>query len=198
MTVNQGNVIKATARMELLGSIAIQNVFHAELTAGAPVSDVDAIADMGAWLNSFYTVFNGGIVNDLAYIDIVVRNRSLNVELGTTAWPTLTVGGSGSNIMAAGVSMVITAYTLVNKVRGRKFIGAMHDLNIVDSLFTSAAVANMVTAAATWITPFTGAVSGASWTPGVVDKTNTFRGFREVVVRAVPGYQRRRKQNVGI
>jgi hypothetical protein len=49
-----------------------------------------------------------------------------------------------------------------------------------------------------WITPFVGATSGETWTPGVWRRIATaFKAFRDGVVRNIPGYQRRRKQGVG-
>jgi hypothetical protein len=65
-------------------------------------------------------------------------------------------------------------------------------------VFNSTAMVALAAAMAVWIAPFNGGTSGQPWVPGIWSRVaGLFRTFRDVVVRNVPGYQRRRKQGVG-
>lgn len=199
MSINAGDVLKATARLEWAGSVAIQNTFFAESLAATTVSDEDAMDDLAEWLEDIYTPIIPQILNTVAFVDIQFHEMKANRPVGSVPWPTLTTGSSGGDAMASGVAAVVTAYTTINRVRGRKFFGLFSDGEIAVGKFVGAILVNLASAAAVWITSFAGGTSGQTWVPGVWRRNSaTFIDFSDVVVRAVPGYQRRRKQNVGI
>jgi uncharacterized membrane protein YhdT len=192
-------VIKCTARLEMLGSIAVQNTFFAWPVIASPMDGDDGMADLAEWLEDIYTPLLPLMVSTCSFVDILFHDVHNNTPIGTLPWPTLTAGTSGNDPSATGVAAIITAYTGVVGRRGRKSFGVFDDGTIQAALFTGGVLAILATTAAAWITPFVGGTSGENWVPGVYSrKTGTFSSFTEAVARAIPGYQRRRKQNVGI
>jgi len=199
MTIDAGDVVKCTARMEVSGGIAVQNTFFAKSLAAAPIDDQDAMDDLAAWLDAMYDHIDGNMTPLLSFVDIQFHEMVANRPIGTEPWPTMTVGGSGADPTASGVALGLTAHTLVNRVRGRKSIGVLSDTDMIALKFAGGVLTVALLFGAAWITPFAGSVSGETWTPGVWRrKTSTFVSFKDVVVRTIPWYQRRRAENVGI
>lgn len=199
MTVNVNDVIRVTARLEWNGAVDVQNTFTARCSAAGGVTDSNAKADLAEWVDDIYTALNSIMPTSLDYIDIDFFNITQDVPMGVDFWPTLTVGGGGTDEVAAtGVAYVITAFTNVVRVHGRKFFGPVISGGIVDGVFSSGVMTALASAMAIWIAPFNGGTSGEPWVPGVWSRAlSLFRAFRDVVVRNIPGYQRRRKQGVG-
>lgn len=200
MTISAGDVVKATARLEWGGSVAVQNVFYAESLAAVSVSDEDAMDDLAEWLETIYDSIAPYMMTTVAFVDILFYDMTGDRPIGQLSWPTLTTGSGVGHPTASLVSMVVTAYTSINRTRGRKFFGVFDNTLMANGLWVAALLTDMALAAGAWITSFTGGTSGQTWLPGVwrVTKIPHFTDFTEFVVRAIPGAQRRRKENVGI
>jgi hypothetical protein len=185
--------------MQWAASVDIQNTFTVRLYSAGSLTDADAKADLAEWLDDIYTEINTILPTSLDYVDIDFFNITQDAPMGVDFWPTLTTGNGGSaEVVATGVSYVITAFTNVVRAHGRKFFGPPVAGAIASGVFNSTAMAALAAAMAVWISPFNGGTSGEPWVPGIWSRTlSLFRVFRDVVVRNVPGYQRRRKQGVG-
>jgi hypothetical protein len=198
VSVAVGDVIKVTARMLWAGAVDVQNVFYAQLSSGTTISDDDCKDDLTAWVESMYDVIDGHMPSSLAFVDLDYFNVTQDSPMGVDFWPVLTVGGGGTDIQATGVAAVITAFTTLIRTRGRKFFGPLTEAVVADGLIDSGVMIDLTSVGVLWITPFVGATSGETWTPGVWRRIATaFKAFRDGVVRNIPGYQRRRKQGVG-
>jgi hypothetical protein len=199
MTVILGDTVKVTARLKWANAVDIQNVFTARMTTGFDIPDDDAKADMMAWLELMYTEVIGAMPTNLVFEDADFFNLTQGVPMGIDFWPVLTTGTGGTTeIAATGVAAVITAFTGLSRVRGRKFFGPLTEAAIDAGVLNNATMTTMAAIIALWITPFVGDTSGVTWTPGVWQRlTDTFAAFRDAVVRNIPGYQRRRKAGVG-
>jgi hypothetical protein len=199
MSVHNLDVIRATARMKWAGVVDVQNTFTAVLGSGTSISDEDAKDDLAAWLEDMYTITALLMPTNLTFEDIDYFNLTQDAPMGTLSWPTLVAGnGATTEIAATGVCAVITAFTNVVRVHGRKFFGPLVETVIDAGYLNSTVMTGMAGVITLWITPFTGTVSGETWAPGVWQRlTGTFKTFRDAVIRNVPGYQRRRKAGVG-
>lgn len=198
MTIANDDVLKVTARLNWAGAVTIQNVFWFRLDAVGGCTDEDAVDDIAARLEGFYGAFLSYIPNVTAFEDILIYNYTTDVLVDTAPWPSLTVGGSSSDPLPSGVAAVLTAYTAIKKVRGRKFLPFFDETTTSNGLLTSATMITLASALATYVSDFTGSVSGEHWEAGIVRRaTGVFVAFREGVVRNVLGYQRRRKFGVG-
>jgi hypothetical protein len=185
--------------MEWAGAVDVQNVFTASMSSGVGMPNEDAMDDLAAWVDDLYDVVDDIMPTQLVFVDIDFYNLTNDTPMGTLAWPTMTTGQAASNeIAASGVAAVITAFTSIVRVHGRKFFGPIVETLIDEGYLGTTVMTGMATVITKWITPFVGGTSGETWTPGVWRRaTSGFAAFRDAVVRNIPGYQRRRKANVG-
>lgn len=199
MAVNNQDVIKVTARMRWADAVDVQNVFTAVLASGTYVTDDEAKDDLAEWVDDMYAIVDDVLPTNLVFDDLDFFNLTQDEPLGTLSWPTMTTGQAGTNeIAASGVAAVLTAFTSIVRVHGRKYFGPIAETFIDGGYLNSTVIAGMASVIALWITPFTGGTSGETWAPGVWRRlTSGFAAFRDGVVRNVPGYQRRRKAGVG-
>lgn len=198
MPVAVGDVIRITARMKWNAVIDVQNTFHAQLGSGAGMSNGTAKADLAEWVDDIYTEIVGALPSTLSFEDIDFYNITDDEPMGTESWPTLTYGTGSSEVSATGVAYVITAFTNVVRIHGRKFFGPAIEAAVEGGVFDATTMAYLASVILVWILPFSGGTSSDTWTPGVYSRLTTlFHEFRDAVVRNIPGYQRRRKQNVG-
>lgn len=119
--------------------------------------------------------------------------------MGEIAWPAPFVGGTAtSDTYALGVAAVIRLLTVNRGHQGRKFFGALAEGLIGDdALFVTSAITMLAAFGAMLLQPIE--LSVASLYFAVYDRVhNLMRVITEVVVNAIPGYQKRRKQGVGI
>lgn len=197
MSVVPNDLIEVVARLNWAGLVAFQNRFHVKFTGATPITDVNAADDLADWMNDLYTSINAYIWDNIAYGDIAWRDITQGTPLALEPWPVLTVGGSASDPVAFGVSLVLTTYTAFKRIRGRKFFPIFGEGSMTGGFYLGGVLTAAAAALVIWMTPFTGVASGLGWTPGVIDQSNVFHDFILGRVRNVPGYQRRRKPGVG-
>jgi hypothetical protein len=198
MTVTVGSTVKCTAKMQIGGAIDLQNVFYAKLASGSAVDDDDARADLAEWIDDMFTPLAPYMAAVVTFDEIDFFNVSQDYPMGPEVWPTLTVGTSAGTLGVSGVAVVLTAYTEYVRTNGRKFFGGMAEGAFTGNVVAGAILTAAATTAALWLAPFVGATSGQTWTPGIWSTVaSAFRAFRAIVIRDIPGYQRRRKPGVG-
>jgi hypothetical protein len=185
--------------MKWLGTTDVQNTFTAALASGSYVDNDDAKDDLAEWVDDIYATIIAALPTSLTFEDLDFYNLTQDSPMGTLAWPTMTAGGASTDeIAATGVAYVITAFTSIVRVHGRKYFGPIVEPALDVGVINPASMAYLASCITTWITPFVGGTSGETWAPGVWRRlTSGFAVFRDAVVRNIPGYQRRRKQNVG-
>jgi hypothetical protein len=193
---------KATLQWQV-GSICLAlNVFEFAINQQTPhsLSTANVVADVEDWMDA--------ILAPIAH-DVVVACEILGVEVhklvagdwvyAGTGHPATTFD-NGGDILATGVAAVLMAPTDASKVRGRKFLPGLAETNTTLGLWTVTVLGHLANCGLAWITPFTMTSDPTSAViPGVVMKNGTFIGFNGgCYARSVPGYQRRRKEGVGI
>ena len=203
MSISVGDVLKVVAIMSTLDGNIFENVFSAVISgSGGPFDDDDIVDDAVDWLDQMYANITDRVSNLVdgseARIYVYDPVDEDYDEVGSGAWgwnPT-----SAIEPAAWGVAGLINAKTTDPDVSGKKYVPGLHQQNIVDALFISAWVTALGNFAADWVTPFTGATSGADWVPGVWSPTrsNFYAASGTVLIPTIPSYQRRRKQGVGI
>lgn len=193
-------IFRAAVHYTILNSSDVLNVFW-WLYTGAGDPDADVLDEIEDFLESSWGVdwaANSSTDANMNFVDVDVINLDGTVlrNIGTAL---LDVDGTtGTDAEPGVVSQLITADTVLPKVRGRKFVPGIDDTLLVDGLLTSAALTNLVLMALDYTDPLTAGLVGVL-TPGVLRKAamlwEEFIGT--ATVSDVPAYQRRRKPNVG-
>lgn len=203
MSVASDSVLRIVASMLWIDGNVNQNVFNAKVSgAGAPWDDQDITDDAQDWLDNMYLNMTSFLSEDLDGNEVLVYKYDAVGddwdEVSSQAWtwaPT-----AADPYLPRGVAALCRLWTTDPDVQGKKYLPATVEASLDDGLFNAALIVGMLAFGADWYTPFVGAASGATFTPGVWSVVGTvFRaGVDHIAANAIPAYQRRRKRNVGI
>lgn len=203
MSITSGDILKIVGILSWLDGDIMQNVFNAVLTGGgSPWDDQDVADDALNWLDTIFTNLDSSQADTLDGSEVITYVYDAIDddwdEVGSADWnhnPTIAV-----EELPRGIAALVNCKTSDPDVNGKKYFGGLTESSSEDGLWNAAELARLALAAADWIAPFVGATSGATWTPGVWSPTHTV--FKQmsgtIIIPAIPAYQRRRKQGVGI
>ena len=203
MTVADGDVLRIVASMLWTDGNVNQNVFNAKMSgAGAPWDDADILDDAEDWLDNMYANLVTEMSDEIDGNEVVIyKYDTVNDdwdEVGSQAWvfnPT-----SASVQLPRGVAGLVRLWTSDPDVQGKKYVPGLTVADLDDGLFMSGLIVNLLAFAADWFTPFAGAASGGTFTPGVWSVVGTVfkAALDHFATSTIPAYQRRRKRTVGI
>lgn len=200
--IDNGDVIRATARMSIHGA-TLMNVFDFEAQTDGDGENAGAgITAVQFYLQELYKVLVPSMSNQVQFLDINAYNRSQQSDLGVfnwqqSGWP----GFDAGDPLPSGVAALITLPTLAGRTRGRKFFPGFTEASTSGGRFTAGTLTGLGLAAAILLTTV-GPVSGQVGLNYVVvsEGVGSFlhRYPISANVNAIPAYQRRRKEGVGI
>lgn len=203
MTVVSGDILRVVASMVWSDANINQNVFNAILTGGgSPWDDQDIVDDAEAWLDTMYANITTHCSDELAGAEVIAYKWDVPGqdwdEVSSQAWtwtPTST-----TDQLPRGVAALVRLWTEDPDVQGKKYLPGLTEGALTDGLWGGGNLVDFLAFAADWYAPFTGGVSGATWTPGIwsVVASILVPAVDHIAASAIPAYQRRRKRNVGI
>lgn len=203
MSITDGEILRIVASMIYGDGNINQNVYNAVVTGGgAPFAEEDILDDAETWLNDMYTHVVNQVVTNLGGNEIIIyKYDALDDdwdEVGSQAW-VFDFTGAGDELPRP-VAALVRLWTSDPDVQGKKYLPAHTEAVLTNGLWTAGAITNLLLFAAEWYAPFVGAVSGATFTPGIWSVAQTV--FKAAVdhyaTSTIPAYQRRRKRNIGI
>jgi hypothetical protein len=203
MSVVPGDVLRVVAQFLWTDGNVNQNVFNALLSgAGSPWSDSDIADDAEAWMDNMYLNLTSQTSDELDGNEVIVyKYDAIGIDWDEVASQAFTWNPtSTSDQLPRGTAPLVRLWTIDPDVQGKKYIPGQTEDGIIDGLYVSSLLIDLLAFAADWYLPFTGAVSGATWNPGVwsVVQAAFKTGVNHIAASAIPAYQRRRKRNVGI
>lgn len=134
MAVTVGNVVRIVALMQLNGVSDVVNVYHFVVNALTAASDLAFMTDVAVEMDALYTLINASIVDNVTYQSIDGQNITDNELLPSVAWPVLTAGLSGGNMMPEMDSACVFHRTATPRVRASKFLPPVGDGNNTDGV----------------------------------------------------------------
>lgn len=203
MSIVVGDVLKVVTSLVWTDGEINQNVYNAVIGgSGGPYTDGDIVDDAGDWMDQIYANMAARCSDEIdgSQVQVYVYDAIDDDwdEVGSAGW-TFNPTTAGDQL-PRGVAGLVVAKTTDPDVSGKKYIPALTEDSIIDGLYSSGYLTAAVAFAIDWLTGFTGATSGASWVPGIWSptETNFFAATLAYLVSAIPAYQRRRKNNVGV
>jgi hypothetical protein len=203
MTVSTGDILRIVASMLWTDGNVNQNVFNALISGGGgPWDDEDVVTDAAAWLDNMYANITIYISDELDGNEVLVYKYDVVGddwdEVSSDQW--VWDPSQDSDQLPRGVAGLVRLWTTDPDVQGKKYLPGLCEGDINDGLIGSTVITTLLAFAADWFTPFVGAASGATFTPGVwsVVQTAFKAGVDHIATSTIPAYQRRRKRNVGI
>lgn len=204
MSVDNGDVVRGVLNMTMVSGDEAKNVFTWGVTKVSIPTWTDSA--IGGYIESaielIFTELLSIISDDMSFDTIDIYKRvGVTWDYLTTVVPSWSSTAVPS-VLAPGDAALLTAYTDLNRVFGRKFIYGLTEDGLQDGAFTAGVLSEMADAALEYITAYSGGTMGPLdfLVPGVWStKVDGFVAFGLVaVVKNIVSYQRRRKTNVGV
>lgn len=203
MSVSDGNVLRVVASFLWSDGNVNQNVFNCIPSGGGgPYSDSDVADDMEDWLDDMYLPLVAVMSDELDGNSVTVYKWDVSGQ----DWDEVFHQSWGFNPTAPGEQLPRGTAGLVNlwtedpDVQGKKYIPGITEAHLEDGLYAASLLVQMLVFGANWLTPFVGATSGATFTPGVWSVVGLIfkAAVDHISTSTIPAYQRRRKRTVGI
>lgn len=204
MTISTGTILRVVAQLLWDDGEIAQNVFNCVISGGGgPWDDEDVLDDCQDWVVDMFTNLPAQMAPEISGNLVTVYewdpiDQDWD-EVGANAWVFAGTAGGGSGL-PRGVAALVTVKSEDPDSDARKYLPGFSEGALTDELFVAGALIAMLAFGADWLVPFVGATSGASFAPSVwsvkdlVAKTLV----DTIIASAIPAYQRRRKNNVGI
>lgn len=208
MAVNAGDTLKAVAQWSRAGASVIQNVFHMHAFGSGTATDaltVDAVQDMlEAAYGEIQTLLGTGLTFVSAGVDLVefvLDGWKIARHLGDiTALVGVTPSATG-DFLPAGVSGVVTGATVRPKHIVRKYIGGLTESVCDADGLPGGGLKNglLLFADAAFMDSYNVAASNVVLVGTSLDsKADIYSEIISATAADEFGYQRRRKQAVGL
>lgn len=203
MSVAESTILKVVCSMLWDDGNVNQNVYFCRPTgASPPYSDSDIADDCEDWLDNMYDNLTASLSDELNGNATTVYKWDAagqdwdEVFSQSFTWTPTNVGEQ----LPRGNAALCRLWTDDPDVQGKKYLPGWTEGNITDGVFTGGVLTTLLAYALDWYTPFVGAATGATFTPGVWSVVGkVFQAAVEhYAVSAIVAYQRRRKRNVGI
>lgn len=199
MAIDSGHVLRVTAEGQLYDSVVWNNVFYVRVEEKGAASDQDIVDSIVARLDGMYDHFVPIMSDQLSFTQIEVYDLTADEPVATEPWPTLTTGDSAADMLVTGAALVVRFFTAVKRSQGRKFIPGLGEGQTVGGVWALSALQAAGSFAIDVLTPFTEDNDLFDGEFGLYRRASgTFIPLLSGIVNAIPGYQRRRKEGVGI
>jgi len=192
------DILRVTAGLAIGIDSTVQNVYYLRIDEAGGVADAQILTDMGEYLEDAYTEVVPQLANNCTFEEYKVTNVTTKVDIGISAFPTLTSGTNAGDMLPFGISGLVRARTPTVGREGRKFIGPLVETSQTDGLLSAGLVADLEDfgdeAYGTFVS-----TSGNTYQPVIYDRdAHVGREMTDIIASNIPAYQRRRKQGVGI
>lgn len=203
MTIAVGDILRVVVSLGYVDGEINQNVYNAVIGgAGGPYDDGDIVDDAVDWAETMYANMVSELTDaiDGTQVQVYVYDPIEDDwdEVGSDTWTFLPTDVTEQ--LPRGNACLLVARTTDPDVNGKKYIPGLAEGSIGSGLINAPFVATAVSLGVDWLTQFTGAVSGATWDPGIwsVKNSDLYLMSGTLIVSNIVAYQRRRKRGVGI
>lgn len=203
MSISDGDILRVVASLAYIDGEINQNVYNAIISGGAgPYDAADIVDDAVDWAETMYANMVTELTDaiDGTQVQVYVYDPVGDDwdEVGSDTWSFLPTDATEQ--LPRGNACLLVARTTDPDVSGKKYIPGLAEGSIGTGLLNAPFVATAVSLGIDWLTEFVGAVSGATWTPGIwsVKNSDLYVMSGTLIVSNIVAYQRRRKRGVGI
>lgn len=202
MSFTSGDICKVDLHWQV-GNIGIAaNVFQCRLQQVTPHtrSDGDVVSDMALWMHNILLPIAPHVVVNVEATGCSVYKKVGPLYNLVGEVPVDFTPGSAGDPLPSGVAALVTAYTAISKVVGKKYLPGLSEVAQTAGLWVAGVLIAMAEMGVAWVAGFeTIGDEDGTWYPGVWSlKEAGFVAFSSAgMARDVPAYQRRRKAGVG-
>jgi len=201
MTVNPGDHLRVTLTLNMpLGTVA-QNIYYTQVQSLGGGDDATVLDDLRDWMESIYLAYAPIMAPVVQAILMEVSIQALGGVITPVGARTLLIAGNAAAEMVShGVAGQINMQLEGGGRPSIKFLPGTNEAGIADGEYLAFDIATMGNVALAIILGANAISPLGSYIPGIITgDTQAFKTFtNEIVVKSIPGYQRRRKPGVGI
>lgn len=195
--VENGDILRIGAVMQLETAFEIANVFHVRVEDGGGVGYASAAQDISEYMDEIYSNITTYIHNTQLEDYLSLANITQDTTFGAFAWGTFTGGSESQDKTAPGVALFTWARTLKPRVQIRKYWGVFSEVNMTGGLWLSAIRGACQNAMTDHVNNFEGS-NGLDVKGVAYNRTaGTYTYGLAVSTSAEPAYQRRRRRGKG-
>lgn len=152
MTVSNGDIVRAAARLRTASGDDIVNVFTYKYDGGGMA--LDSFADfISVGIDELYQNIQPSIPSDVSFVDIDVMDLTTGEVTGAKPWPTLTVGGGTGDTAPQQCCGLVLGTTAASHTMARKFLGPFIKSGLGDGVWGSTVAAQLADFTAAFILP---------------------------------------------
>lgn len=201
MPYTDDDIVRCRVNATIVGAGISLNIFTAQVdeVIVLGVSDAQMENVWTAYLNDVFTPI-GTHMSSYFVVNSYDLYKWVGTEWDWVQNETYTPAFAGGvDVLPAGVAAVVTAYTAINRVVGRKFFPGIAEASLTGGLWGAGLLTDLALTAAAYIADFGIFPSLFVMHPGVYStKVADFVPFSlTALITNIPGYQRRRKTGVG-
>jgi len=193
-----GDILRVTAKMHFTAGSAVQNVYNLQFAQSSDPSQEAVADDIGEYLENAYSEVQGRMTNQLIFDEYTVIDVDLDLDVGTSGWPSLTTGGDVGDPLPAQLAGLVKFKTNFGKHQGRKYLGVFTETDNSGGYPTVGLQTDLADFGTAVAGLFYGS-SGNGYIYKVYDQvTELGLDVSLIVVPGIWGSQRRRRFGVGI
>lgn len=197
MAVDDLDIVRVTAEMVFNNLSDHQNIYHVLKVSGGTIPDQTLMDDVAAQLEIMYTFMLPRQRTQLAYEQLTGQMVFGGADLmPDTAWPVLTAGTNGGDGLPLSDAGLVVGQTTKAKTQGRKYLGALSEVDNVDGVLQASLVTSLVNFAAGYIADFV--IGANTYRFGTFNPISlVFSPFASALILGIMRNQRRRTQGFG-
>jgi hypothetical protein len=135
--VENGDVLRVAAVMQVLGISSLVNVWHLKVMSGGPVDFPSAAMDVGEYMDSLYGAITTQLSDEVVADHLELQNVTQDLTYGSFAWTSWAGGSNTAAVTGTQVSLLAFARTTLPRVQIRKYLGVFTQNQLVDSEWIS-------------------------------------------------------------
>lgn len=105
MTIETGDLVKATAKMNNQGLAAVQNVYHLYIANDNSATQANIRASIAQYVEDIYGNFDTYIPTTYNFVTISLYNVNKTISEPDVDWPTLTAGSATGDPLPEGTAV---------------------------------------------------------------------------------------------
>lgn len=195
--VNDGDVLRVAAVMQLDLIHEITNVWHLLVLSGGPMTFATATPEIQEYMDLMWFDLDTRLTNNQTADRLEVQNVTTDEVFGAINWGVFAQGGSAAHHLPLGVCAFAWGRTRTPRVQIRKYMGVFTEDDVSDGSWSGAFLTDLQTMIDDHITPNTMAggleLQGVAYNRTLGTHTLATNG----AVSQEPAYQRRRKRGRG-
>lgn len=195
--VNQSDVLRIGAIMELNGAFEVANVYHVVAENEGGRTFAEASLEIQEYMDDIYAALAATLSDEVLPVNLTLQNVTQATTFGAFAWDAFAGGTQAADQTAPGVALFAWARTLKPRVQIRKYFGVFTEQDMTGGEWSAGVRTACINALTLHVQEYV-ATGGMIFTGVAYNRTlaTTTEGL-SVATSAEPAYQRRRKRGRG-